>query len=174
MLRFIGDAVLAIFPISRKNQVRKRCATALKAARLAQSKMAEANLIRMEQGKNRIDFGLGLHMGELLFGNIGTPERVEFSVIGPVANQVARLESEIDGWAEQTPPMTHFVLPGGAESAARLHLARTVCRRAERRVVALGEPGPVRRYLNRLSDWLFALARFENHDAGESEIRWEP
>ena len=92
VLRFIGDAVLAIFPI-QGGDTRQACESALRAAALAQRKLAEVNERRRSAGEPALDFGLGLHVGELLFGNIGVPERVEFSVIGPAANEAARLES---------------------------------------------------------------------------------
>ncbi|MEX2374849.1 MAG: ATP:cob(I)alamin adenosyltransferase, partial [Dehalococcoidia bacterium] len=73
-------------------------------------------------------------------------------------------------------PLTRFVLPGGTPLAAHLHLARTVCRRAERRVLTLAreEPvaGPIIRYLNRLSDLLFTMARVANARAGVAEPEW--
>lgn len=90
----------------------------------------------------------------------------------------ARLEAAIDGWERELPPLTRFVLPGGTRSAAALHVARTVCRRAERRAVALaGEAevdGRVLAYLNRLSDLLFVAARLANHRAGREEPTWDP
>jgi cob(I)alamin adenosyltransferase len=74
--------------------------------------------------------------------------------------------------------MTHFVLPGGCPGSAYGHWARTVCRRAEREVVALAAAEPVPAevivYLNRLSDWLFALARAANARAGVEDIKWPP
>jgi cob(I)alamin adenosyltransferase len=80
--------------------------------------------------------------------------------------------------ADLAPPMTHFVLPGGSPGCAYAHLARTICRRAERLAVALasGEPlpGEVLAYLNRLSDWLFALARAANARAGVEDVKWIP
>jgi cob(I)alamin adenosyltransferase len=87
---------------------------------------------------------------------------------------------ELEGWIDETqaelPPLTAFVLPGGVPSAAALHLARTVCRRAERCVVRLSESENVDTavvvYLNRLSDLLFVLARGENHRAGVGDIEW--
>jgi cob(I)alamin adenosyltransferase len=89
---------------------------------------------------------------------------------------VARLEVEIDRAESCMEPLKNFVLPGGTETAARLHLARTVCRRAERLVVALTPPHPsapaVVRYLNRLSDWLFVQARLANHRAAVPDIPW--
>jgi cob(I)alamin adenosyltransferase len=91
-------------------------------------------------------------------------------------SSVARLEAEIDTNEAQLPPLRNFILPGGVEAAARLHLARTVCRRAERLLVAFGADHPVDplilRYLNRLSDWLFVYARWCNHRAGMPDVPW--
>jgi cob(I)alamin adenosyltransferase len=88
----------------------------------------------------------------------------------------ARLETEIDRFETELPPLTNFILPGGAPVAAQLHLARTVCRRAERRAVQLARAEPVNdaalRYLNRLSDWLFVAARLANHRAGRPDEPW--
>jgi cob(I)alamin adenosyltransferase len=88
---------------------------------------------------------------------------------------VSRLEGWIDRADAEVPPLKRFILPGGAPLAATLHLARTVCRRAERHVVGLGpdavEPVLVV-YLNRLSDLLFALARLANHRARVAEPEW--
>ncbi|MDO8629807.1 MAG: cob(I)yrinic acid a,c-diamide adenosyltransferase [Phycisphaerales bacterium] len=90
--------------------------------------------------------------------------------------QVAQLERWIDEASAGTPPLRNFVLPGGTFAAASLHLARTVCRRAERAVVSLSQHHSVSRtvviYLNRLSDLLFALARLANHRADVPEIPW--
>jgi len=88
------------------------------------------------------------------------------------------MEADIDRLTALAPPMTAFVLPGGTQASAFAHLARTVCRRAEREVVALTheepmDPAPLT-YLNRLSDWLFALARAENAVAGVADIQWAP
>ncbi len=94
------------------------------------------------------------------------------------AHQVERLERLCDEVNQGLAPLRSFVLPGGTEASARLHLARTVCRRAERRVVALHEYGPVNpaglSYLNRLSDLLFVLARAANGAAGAAEPLWRP
>jgi len=93
VLRFIGDAVLAIFPIEEgRFTVKQACEAALKAACEAEQRVATYNKNRLDPDAPEINFGLGLHKGEVLFGNIGIPERVEFSVIGPAANEVARLE----------------------------------------------------------------------------------
>lgn len=92
--------------------------------------------------------------------------------------QVERLERLCDEVNEGLAPLRSFVLPGGSEAAARLHLARTVCRRAERRTVALGEHVQVNpvalAYLNRLSDLLFILARAANLAEGAAEPLWRP
>ncbi len=90
--------------------------------------------------------------------------------------EVSALEAAIDRAESELTPLKTFVLPGGSRAAAFLHLARTVCRRAERRVVALAEHEPVRpealRYLNRLSDALFVFARLANHRAQVSDVPW--
>ena len=89
-------------------------------------------------------------------------------------DHVARLEALIDRLEEGLPPLRRFILAGGTPAGAALHVARTVCRRAERRMVGLEPPvDPVLvRYVNRLSDLLFVLARFENHRAGAAETEW--
>ena len=89
---------------------------------------------------------------------------------------VAALESLMDRLSEELPPLENFILPGGAPGAAQLHVARTICRRAERLVVALARresvgPNTVR-YLNRLSDALFVMARHENKRRGIPDVLW--
>lgn len=90
---------------------------------------------------------------------------------------VLKLERLIDGYVEAVGPLQNFILPGGCLAAAYLHLARTVCRRAERVAVSLAreeEIGPfVIRYLNRLSDALFVMARYENFRQGVAEPLWD-
>lgn len=90
---------------------------------------------------------------------------------------VKALETLIDDVAGELGPLENFILPGGAAGAAYLHVARTVCRRAERLVarLAAGEPihAPVLHYLNRLSDALFVLARYENHRRGVPDVTWD-
>ena len=89
-----------------------------------------------------------------------------------------RLEGLLDAYDAQVPPLRTFVLPGGHETAARAHLARTTCRTAERAVVRLAHQEEVRAdvltYLNRLSDFLFVCARLLNHRAGVDEVTWQP
>ena len=94
--------------------------------------------------------------------------------VGP--EEIVALERWIDRCEVELPPLQRFVLPGGSELGASLHVARTICRRAERRVVALAasqaiEPG-LTRYLNRLADLLFVLARWCNRRAGVPETEW--
>jgi cob(I)alamin adenosyltransferase len=91
-----------------------------------------------------------------------------------VEQDVARLEDTIDRFEAALPPLRNFILAGGSPAGATLHVARTVCRRAERRIVALDPPvDPVLlRYINRLSDLLFVLARTANQRAGAPEAEW--
>ena len=98
--------------------------------------------------------------------------RVTKAVIGD--DQVVRLEQLIDRLEEQLPPLRRFILAGGTSAGAALHVARTVCRRAERRMVGLHPPiDPVLvRYVNRLSDVLFVLARVVNYRGGIPETEW--
>jgi cob(I)alamin adenosyltransferase len=88
------------------------------------------------------------------------------------------MEEQMDRFDAELPKLTHFVLPGGTQAAAALHVARTVCRRAERRVVKLVRDGTagseVLIYLNRLSDFLFTLARVANARAGSKDVLWIP
>jgi cob(I)alamin adenosyltransferase len=89
---------------------------------------------------------------------------------------VAELERAIDDGEAELEPLTAFILPGGTPKSAALHVARTVCRRAELKVISLGDdvdvPPVVIRYLNRLSDLLFVLARVANRRAGAPEVIW--
>jgi cob(I)alamin adenosyltransferase len=114
-----------------------------------------------------------------LGSDLATPEEPvpSFKVLRIIDAQVDRLEAEIDEMNAYLSPLTSFVLPGGSATAARLHLARTVCRRAERLAVELarrekvGEPAV--KYLNRLSDHLFVASRFAN-DKGARDVLWVP
>jgi cob(I)alamin adenosyltransferase len=94
-----------------------------------------------------------------------------------VASQVARLETEIDAMNEAMKPLTSFILPGGTSLAGSLHIARAVCRRAERSAVSAARDVPVNpvalKYINRLSDWLFVAARHANGQ-GHDDILWVP
>ncbi|MBZ4394412.1 cob(I)yrinic acid a,c-diamide adenosyltransferase [Myxococcus faecalis] len=91
---------------------------------------------------------------------------------------VTDMENAMDRFDSELPKMTHFILPGGTQAAAALHLARTVCRRAERRAVPLLREGTIPKdvviFLNRLSDLLFVMARVANHRANVQDVKWIP
>lgn len=93
-------------------------------------------------------------------------------------DEITLLENEMDIMNDTLPPMTHFVLPGGHTTVSYCHIARCVCRRAERLATNLNEFSPVEsnvlKYLNRLSDYLFVLARKLSHDLGADEVKWIP
>jgi cob(I)alamin adenosyltransferase len=115
-----------------------------------------------------------------LGGELASPDPVEMGTRTLGRSQVERLESQIDELSDAVPPLRQFVLPGGSLAAARLHVARTVCRRAERTLLSLieaapGQIGPVPLvFLNRLSDWLFVAARFANFSSGVPDVAWKP
>jgi cob(I)alamin adenosyltransferase len=106
---------------------------------------------------------------------LATPEPGRVPALEPGA--AAALEQLIDRWEEHLAPLRTFILPGGAPAAALCHLARSLVRRAERRVVALSRTEAVNpevlRYLNRLSDCLFVMARLINRRAGTPDVPWE-
>jgi cob(I)alamin adenosyltransferase len=108
-----------------------------------------------------------------LGGELASPRGKNVSI---VSEDVSNLEADIDRLMAGGPELRNFILPGGAGGSAELHMARSVCRRAERAVVRLHEEEPVRdevlRYVNRLSDLLFAMARAAQAGAGEQEIMW--
>lgn len=117
-----------------------------------------------------------------LGADLATPERdgpLGYEPLRIVGSQVERLEADIDRLNAELEPLTSFVLPAGTPAAAALHVARTVCRRAEREVVRLAAtPGEIvspaaLRYLNRLSDLLFVAARWANARA-EGDVLWRP
>jgi cob(I)alamin adenosyltransferase len=104
----------------------------------------------------------------------------ELSIPGHVAineEHVARLESSLDAFNADLPPLKEFILPGGSRAAALAHVARTICRRAERCVVTLGQteqlPETPQHYLNRLSDFLFVLCRVLNRYANRTDVYWQ-
>jgi cob(I)alamin adenosyltransferase len=120
------------------------------------------------------------HMGSMLATHEDDRERF------PGPSIEARHVETLEGWIDEVngalPPLENFVLPGGTEAAARLHVARCVCRRAERRTVTLaheagdagaGSTAMAVTYLNRLSDLLFVLSRDENHRTGTPEVLWD-
>ena len=93
---------------------------------------------------------------------------------GAEPKRIEELETAIDALERDLPPLTNFILPGGTPAAAQLHIARTICRRAERLVVALNDDSTKATitYLNRLSDYLFVAARFANHREGVRDAVW--
>lgn len=120
--------------------------------------------------QNRL-FDLGAELATL------HPQEKQTRVID--AGEIELLERAIDRFEAELPPLTQFILPGGSPLAASLHLARTICRRAERRVVTLARDAnedvsaQLVVYLNRLSDLLFVLGRYANHQAGAPDVPWE-
>lgn len=131
-----------------------------------------ADLRVLLEGLQRSLFALGAYLA--------TPAARHRESLGmgePSDAEIAALEQQIDAFEGELAPLKHFVLPGGTPAAAAFHVARTVCRRAERVAVALDRseslaPSAIR-YLNRLSDLLFVLARVENRRAGVADIEWE-
>jgi cob(I)alamin adenosyltransferase len=140
---------------------------------LAASGCTDAEVLAMLQAIQSRLFEIG--------ADLATPRHAEQdaapSAIPRVGDeQIGELEDWIDTMSAGVPAMRSFILPGGTELAARLHVARTVCRRAERLCVALHQHEPIGAaviiYLNRLSDLLFAAARHANHAAGIDDIPW--
>ncbi len=128
----------------------------------------------LRQLAQRIQSGL-FEIGALL----ASPDaklRAKSGIAEPAAEDVAFLEARIDAFETELQPLRRFVLPGGGPAAAAFHVARTVCRRAEREVVAVDRTEPLGAtllsYLNRLSDLLFVLARVENRRAGIADVEW--
>jgi cob(I)alamin adenosyltransferase len=142
-------------------------------------------LVRLHgAGDPHVDAMLGRIQNDLfdLGADLATPEtgqELAYEPLRIVEAQVERLEREIDELNAHLPPLRSFVLPGGSPASAALHLARTVCRRAERLTVELtrkeGEvvSAPAVKYLNRLSDFLFVAARFLN-DRARNDVLWVP
>jgi len=136
-------------------------------------------------GEGGLDAALGRIQNELfdLGADLATPERpgkpLGWEALRILDSQVDRLEQEIDALNEELSPLTSFILPGGTPVATHLHLARTVCRRAERIAVRLAsEEGEAvspaaLKYLNRLSDLLFVMSRWAN-GRGAGDILWKP
>lgn len=135
-------------------------------------------------GHQGLDAKLGRVQNDLfdLGADLCVPERgkkPDYEVLRVSDDQVARLEAEIDEMNAELKPLKSFVLPGGSPASAALHVARTVCRRAEREMVALaamdGEPvsAAALKYINRLSDYLFVAGRYVN-DRGKSDVLWVP
>jgi cob(I)alamin adenosyltransferase len=135
-------------------------------ARALQAQSAVDGLL--EQVQNQL-----FHLG----ADLATPLDAKADwVVRMTAEPIAWLEHGIDEMDQTLTPLKNFILPGGSPAAAQLHIARTVCRRAERLTVQLAEHTALGEfvvpYLNRLSDWLFTVARYENHLAGIAESQW--
>jgi cob(I)alamin adenosyltransferase len=131
---------------------------------------AETDLVGLIDHIQRTLFAVGARLADPRHRISG---RVDKAVLNE--RHVAGLEENIDAFEAEVPPLRRFILAGGSAGAAALHLARSVCRRAERRVVALGPDAVdpvVVVYLNRLSDLLFVMARVVNVRAGVAEIEW--
>ncbi len=135
-----------------------------------------------DQSVNSIRKEVLIEIQDRLFtiGSILATEPANTKVKLPALREedVAFLEKQIDGMEEALPPMRSFVLPGGHQSVSFCHIARTVCRRAERHVIALHAAEPVDtmviKYLNRLSDYLFVLSRKMAQELGAEETPWKP
>jgi cob(I)alamin adenosyltransferase len=146
---------------------------------------AVVGLVRLETAADPILDPILARIQNDLFdlgADLATPDLGGAAALRIVEAQVQRLEGEIDRLNAEQTPLTSFVLPGGSRAAATLHLARTVCRRAERRAVtfahavsseAAGVHGPALRYLNRLSDLLFVASRHANA-GGAGDVLWVP
>lgn len=137
------------------------------------------------EGQNEVAEGIRQIQADLFVigANLATPGPEDggraSSHIPPLPEgRVAEMERWIDTAEEELEPLKTFILPGGGAAASQLHLARTVCRRAERRCVSLAHAAHVEEemivYLNRLSDLLFTLARLANRRAGIPDVPWEP
>jgi cob(I)alamin adenosyltransferase len=130
----------------------------------------DPGMTAMLEGVQRDLFAVG---GRLADPKHRLAGRVEKMVLG--GTEVSRLEQWIDALEAELSPLRRFILPGGSPAGAALHLARTICRRAERRVVALGADeveSDLLAYINRLSDFLFVAARAVNRRAGVPEREW--
>jgi cob(I)alamin adenosyltransferase len=119
-----------------------------------------------------IDPQLSLIQSDLfdIGARLAAPGSDRFAGVDP--RRIAELERAIDAMESELQPLTNFIIPGGSLAAAQLHVARTVCRRAERRVVALEDTTATVAYLNRLSDYLFVAARTANRSQGVPDTPW--
>lgn len=127
-----------------------------------------------------LDATLGRLQKELfvLGADLATPAEARAATVRVDERHISRLEEEIDALDSDLPTLKRFILPGGSGVAAQMHMARVVCRRAERLVVALSDQEPINEwaimYLNRLSDYLFTAARAANAGVGVSDNEWLP
>ncbi len=121
VLKFIGDAMLAIFPIMDDLDRDRACRTALHAGREALTRMAAANVARRAKGERTIELGLALHTGPVMYGNIGAPERLDFTVIGPAVNLTARIANLCGPLGRQLLSSARFASPCGSELVSLGH-----------------------------------------------------
>jgi adenylate cyclase len=121
VLKFIGDAMLAIFPIEDDLDRDRACRTALNAAQEALSRLAAANVARRAKGEREIDLGLALHTGPVMYGNIGAPERLDFTVIGPAVNLTARIAGLCRPLGRQLLTSARFASPCGSQLVSLGH-----------------------------------------------------
>lgn len=139
VLKFIGDGVLGIFPVTSADDIGQRADEAVQAAIDAVEAMDALNMVRSRNGAPALDFGIALHIGEVMYGNIGAPDRLDFTTIGPAVNHVSRLE-------ELCKTTGHHVLVSGALAAlTRKPLASLGCHQlrgvdAEQEVYTLPSP----------------------------------
>jgi adenylate cyclase len=115
LLKFIGDAILAIFPITDDLDRDRACRTALDAAEAALAELAALNTTRAAAGAAALKIGIGLHMGAVMYGNIGAPGRLDFTVIGPAVNLVTRLESLCPALGQPLLTSARFASPCGSK-----------------------------------------------------------
>jgi cob(I)alamin adenosyltransferase len=142
---------------------------------------AVIGVARAEQLPDDVDSVVARVQNELfaLGAELATPKPAVSDAFVITPEHSAVIEADIDRFEARLPQLKQFILPGGAKAAAALHLARTVCRRAERRVLSLAhQPGEIVSpqivvYLNRLSDLLFVLARAVNQAAGRGDVPWD-
>jgi len=140
---------------------------------------AALGLARCEGLPVDVDQSLGRIQNELfnLGAELATPDPKRQGTQYTSDVDIQRLEQEIDRFEKNLPPLGQFILPGGTRGAVLLHVARNVCRRAERRLVGLMREESISRhlliYLNRLSDLLFVLGRVVNSAAGHADVTWE-
>ena len=140
----------------------------LREAMMTEEKLAAVDLFLERIQHELFDIGCELASG-------AAPLRIE----GVYDANIQRLEKEMDTWAQVLSPLSRFVLPGGHLINACAHVARTVCRRAERQILQVTAQGEavraeIMQYMNRLSDWLFVLSRWVIHLLGGKEVFWEP
>jgi adenylate cyclase len=123
-LKFMGDGLLAIFELGENEEASAKCAAALEAARIAGEKISARNLARRAASEPEIKFGLALHLGEVSYGNIGAPNRLDFTVIGPAVNHAARLEKIASELGRPVVTSASFVAAasGRFESLGKHHL----------------------------------------------------